>query len=529
MQDIVAKESVGESCSVTNETPPAAVPDALIDPSFDLEGLLGAPPQSVFDIPLPEPSEQVEENEAEKLRLRIWTDIVRLKHVTERRSYLLIQQSRTALLDYAQEQARRKKLARNHEKILNEMLELVEEGLAQGFVYGIVPYKGKPVSGASNNLRAWWKETVRFDRNGPAAITKYQAETSANFVGSEITANFSVSDALQELQDTTLGSLLSALMPYCDPPQRRFPLEKGVPPPWWPDMREAWWADMGTMPKDPSPPPYKKPHDLKKAWKVSVLIAVVKHLMPDIEKIQRLIEKSKGLQDKITAKEVDILNAVLRHELKKYFEHGRFSGSGPVAAPVTAAMELDMFHKEVAAPLPSTKLQRGHELELLDHQNYGYILHPHAQATCLSLAHHNPNLWTSNGCSSVIPTTQELSAADLSLFQKSFALQRPPPPTAINLQMNYQYRHHPMMHHGTGSSSARQESAAMAIGGSEAGGGLVVRAEAFPAEQMVQFGSYLGHDLELGHAPEFANIHQNRGSDFFPELEEYDWSKDFGN
>ncbi|KAJ6901387.1 hypothetical protein NC651_019217 [Populus alba x Populus x berolinensis] len=35
---------------------------------------------------------------------------------------------------------------------------------------------------------------------------------------------------LPELQDTTLGSLLSALMQHCDPPQRRFPLEKGVAP-----------------------------------------------------------------------------------------------------------------------------------------------------------------------------------------------------------------------------------------------------------------------------------------------------------
>ncbi|THU72993.1 hypothetical protein C4D60_Mb04t18100 [Musa balbisiana] len=42
--------------------------------------------------------------------------------------------------------------------------------------------------------------------------------------------------------------------------------------------------------------------------------------MPDIAKIQRLVEKSKGLQDKITAKEIDILEAVLRHELKMYLE-----------------------------------------------------------------------------------------------------------------------------------------------------------------------------------------------------------------
>ncbi|KAK3008538.1 hypothetical protein RJ639_013277 [Escallonia herrerae] len=34
----------------------------------------------------------------------------------------------------------------------------------------------KTVSGASDNLRAWWKEKVKFDRNGLAAIAKYQAD-----------------------------------------------------------------------------------------------------------------------------------------------------------------------------------------------------------------------------------------------------------------------------------------------------------------------------------------------------------------
>ncbi|KAF2322415.1 hypothetical protein GH714_016269 [Hevea brasiliensis] len=55
-------------------------------------------------------------------------------------------------------------------------------------------------------------------------------------------------------------------MQHCDPPQRRFPLEKGVPPPWWPTGNEEWWPQLG-LPKDQGPPPYKKPHDLKKAWK----------------------------------------------------------------------------------------------------------------------------------------------------------------------------------------------------------------------------------------------------------------------
>ncbi|XP_015638500.1 protein ETHYLENE-INSENSITIVE 3-like 2 [Oryza sativa Japonica Group] len=86
---------------------------------------------------------------------------------------------------------------------------------AQGFVYGIIPEKGKPVSSASDNVRSWWKEKVRFDSNGLAAIAKYQ---------------------------------------HYDPPQRRFPLEKGVPPPWWPEGTEAWWPES-VMPSPSWPPP----------------------------------------------------------------------------------------------------------------------------------------------------------------------------------------------------------------------------------------------------------------------------------
>lgn len=189
---------------------------------------------------------------------------------------------------------------------------MMEVCKAQGFVYGIIPEKGKPVSGASDNLREWWKEKVRFDRNGPAAISKYQAD---HLVPGETESLEPVSTphTLQELQDTTLGSLLSALMQHCDPPQRRFPLEKGIAPPWWPTGNEKWWVESG-MPRENGPPPYKKPHDLKKAWKVNVLTAVIKHMSPNIEKIRKLVRQSKCLQDKMTAKESATWLAIINQE-----------------------------------------------------------------------------------------------------------------------------------------------------------------------------------------------------------------------
>lgn len=213
----------------------------------------------------------------------------------------------------SQEQARRKKMSRAQDGILKYMLKMMEVCNAQGFVYGIIPEKGKPVTGASDNLRAWWKEKVRFDRNGPAAIAKYQADNQIPGRVEDSSVIVSTPHTLQELQDTTLGSLLSALMQHCDPPQRRFPLEKGVAPPWWPSGKEEWWGQLG-LPNDQVPPPYKKPHDLKKAWKVGVLTAVIKHISPDIAKIRKLVRQSKCLQDKMTAKESATWLAIINQE-----------------------------------------------------------------------------------------------------------------------------------------------------------------------------------------------------------------------
>ncbi|KAG2394302.1 Protein ETHYLENE INSENSITIVE 3 [Vigna angularis] len=252
-----------------------------------------------------------EEIGVDELEHRMWKDkmlLKRLKEQSKSKEGIDADKQRQS-----QEQARRKKMSRAQDGILKYMLKMMEVCKAQGFVYGIIPEKGKPVTGASDNLREWWKDKVRFDRNGPAAITKYQADNAIPGRNDGCNSIGPTPHTLQELQDTTLGSLLSALMQHCDPPQRRFPLEKGIPPPWWPTGNEVWWPQIG-LPKDQSPPPYKKPHDLKKAWKVGVLTAVIKHMSPDIAKIRKLVRQSKCLQDKMTAKESATWLAIINQE-----------------------------------------------------------------------------------------------------------------------------------------------------------------------------------------------------------------------
>jgi len=251
-----------------------------------------------------------EEIEAEDLARRMWKDRVKLKRLKEKQKLAAQQASEKPKPKHPSDQARRKKMSRAQDGILKYMLKLMQVCNARGFVYGIIPEKGKPMSGASDNIRAWWKEKVKFDKNGPAAIAKYEAET---FAAENAKSNGGKNCySLMDLQDATLGSLLSSLMQHCDPPQRKYPLEKGVPPPWWPSGNEDWWINLG-LPKGQITP-YKKPHDLKKVWKVGVLTGVIKHMSPNMEKIRTRVQKSKCLQDKMTAKESSIWLGVLNRE-----------------------------------------------------------------------------------------------------------------------------------------------------------------------------------------------------------------------
>ncbi|KAK9062694.1 hypothetical protein SSX86_019883 [Deinandra increscens subsp. villosa] len=280
-----AQNAQGEMSSVPVDTPTTVVDDDFSDEEIDVD----------------------------ELERRMWRDKMKLKKLKESSSQAK-ETINGSKQQQSQEQARRKKMSRAQDGILKYMLKMMEVCKAQGFVYGIIPEKGKPVGGASDNLREWWKDKVRFDRNGPAAVARFQAVNPVTGENESTPSIGPTPQTLQELQDTTLGSLLSALMQHCDPPQRRFPLEKGVPPPWWPTGNEEWWLLLG-LPKDQAgPPPYKKPHDLKKAWKVGVLTAVIKHMFPDMGKIRKLVRQSKCLQDKMTAKESATWLAVVNRE-----------------------------------------------------------------------------------------------------------------------------------------------------------------------------------------------------------------------
>ncbi|KAG0489542.1 hypothetical protein HPP92_006405 [Vanilla planifolia] len=256
----------------------------------------------------------------ELLEQRIWDDQQRFDYLKHKQlsSFAGAEEAFESNHRRRQELIHRKRLTRAHETILKYLLRLEDACNIQGFVFGIVPETGKPLFGSSDSLREWWKEKVRFCHNAPTVVELYNEQQNRGM-------NPAATGSIKELADTTLGSLLSALMPHCTPPQRRFPLEKAVAPPWWPTGEEEWWKRHPVV-RDVPPPPYRKPHDLKKAWKVGVLLAILKHLSPEFEGMRRIVRESKCLQEKLTAKETAIWLAAVRQEEEAYYHNELHNG-----------------------------------------------------------------------------------------------------------------------------------------------------------------------------------------------------------
>ncbi|CAI9109392.1 OLC1v1009205C1 [Oldenlandia corymbosa var. corymbosa] len=106
------------------------------------------------------------------LKKRMWRDRIHLQKLKDQRRDDINNQEPGASKG-VEEMSKRKKMARAQDSILKYMVKIMEVCDARGFVYGIVPDKGKAVTGSSESLREWWKEKVKFDQNAPSAITEF--------------------------------------------------------------------------------------------------------------------------------------------------------------------------------------------------------------------------------------------------------------------------------------------------------------------------------------------------------------------
>jgi ethylene-insensitive protein 3 len=195
-----------------------------------------------------------------------------------------------------------KKISSYHEgRVLDEMMQ-IEQCPIKGYLYGMVDKDGKTVTGASDSLRAWWKGQAMFDKVALSQIDLCLKENSLSSNVAKDNEGRSTIELLMELSDPTLGSILTLLAQHCNPPQRNFPYEKLVPPPWWPTSQEGWWGQTGISAEE-GPPPFKKPHDLRKKWKAAVIIGIIKLMSPEFSKLYSLVEQSQHLSSRMNAKE----------------------------------------------------------------------------------------------------------------------------------------------------------------------------------------------------------------------------------
>jgi len=255
------------------------------------------------------------------LKKRMWKDQMRMRKFKAAKAAVESKGDAIANINLTsaarEQQSRQKKMLRAQDAILKYMNKIMEVCKGKGFVYGIIPERGKPVSGSSDSLREWWQESVWLNQSAPTAFTELlpaALESSGLQIREAAVDPASYLHMLQDLQDNTLASLLSALMQHCVPPQRRYPLDKGSSPPWWPRGDEVWWGEQGGLAVGHGPPPYRTPRVLKKSWKVSVLSAIIKHMSPDLDRMRRLVRQSKCLQSKMTATDTATWSKVVDQE-----------------------------------------------------------------------------------------------------------------------------------------------------------------------------------------------------------------------
>ncbi|CAL9229742.1 unnamed protein product [Arabidopsis halleri] len=121
-----------------------------------------------------EPLSPIEDEEEEisydDLKKRMWKDRNLMEKLKQRKRH---NNDVVSFNTHRAEASRRKKMARSQDSVLKYMMKIMEVCKAKGFVYGIVPEKGKPITGSSDSLRRWWKENAQFDQNAPDAITDY--------------------------------------------------------------------------------------------------------------------------------------------------------------------------------------------------------------------------------------------------------------------------------------------------------------------------------------------------------------------
>ncbi|KAL5198280.1 hypothetical protein ABZP36_001792 [Zizania latifolia] len=130
-------------------------------------------------------------------------------------------------------------------------------------------------------------------------------------------AGVSLAATLCRFQNATLERMMTELARECTPPLRAQDRKSGGPPPWWPTAAEPWWfsevsVHLRGRPMA-TPVPFATPRRLKRAEKMAVLVAAVKHIAPDFGRIAAAANRSR-----LTEFEASLWESALRVEHRRH-------------------------------------------------------------------------------------------------------------------------------------------------------------------------------------------------------------------
>ncbi|XP_040381818.1 uncharacterized protein LOC107304607 [Oryza brachyantha] len=139
--------------------------------------------------------------------------------------------------------------------------------------------------------------------------------------------------AVARLENHVLERVVKVLLKKCYPPQDGFPMtgKYPPPPPWWPNGRERWWHELG---EGVEAPPYKPARLLSKEQKVVAVVAMVKNIAPDYERLAMAMQMASSVTSIITDAEAMAWDAGVTRERDAYIARH------PRSAPPTRAWSL---------------------------------------------------------------------------------------------------------------------------------------------------------------------------------------------
>ncbi|KAG8100143.1 hypothetical protein GUJ93_ZPchr0013g34823 [Zizania palustris] len=165
--------------------------------------------------------------------------------------------------------------------------------------------------------------------------------------------------ALAGMSDTVLECMAKVLMKKCQAAQDRFPLLGRWPvnpPSWWPTGDEPWWPELGCSATTPPPPAYKPVRVLSKAGKVAAVVAMVKNIAPDYERLSAAIQAAPTVTSIITDAEAEAWDAGLTSERDAYIAEHPHAPTPSMALPLMMSLKPEaermMKRKEPAEQPP---------------------------------------------------------------------------------------------------------------------------------------------------------------------------------